>query len=128
MIVELVTFKAPPGADWDDILKDARAVIPRWRANPDLVRKHFLLSDDGRECGGLYVWPTREAAEAAHDAAWRAGIERRTGAPPTIRYFQLQMLLDNEAGTVVEWSKTGEKVTRSGSDAGSAARESFRPR
>ena len=25
MIVELVTFKAPPGADWDDILTDARA-------------------------------------------------------------------------------------------------------
>ena len=45
MIVELVTFKAPPGADWDDILKDARAVISRWRANPHLLRKHFLLSD-----------------------------------------------------------------------------------
>jgi hypothetical protein len=113
MIVELVTFKATPGADWDGILRDARAVIPHWQANPDLLRKHFLLSDDGRECGGLYVWPTREAAEAAHDAAWRAGIERRTGSPPTIRYFQLQMLIDNEAGTVVEWSKTGEKVTRS---------------
>ena len=116
MIVELVTFNAPPDADWDDILKDARAVIPRWQANPDLLRKHFLLSDDGRECGGLYVWPKREAAEAAHDAAWRAGVEQRTGAPPTIRYFQLQMLLDNEAGTVVEWSKTGEKVTRHVSD------------
>ena len=79
MIVETRTFKAPPGADWDDILNDARAVIPRWRANPDLLRKHFLLSDDGQECGGLYVWPTREAAEAAHDAAWRAAVEQRTG-------------------------------------------------
>ena len=118
MIVELGTVNAPPDADWDDILNDARAVIPRWQANPDLLRKHFLLSDDGRECGGLYVWPTREAAEAAHDAEWRAAVERWTGAPPTIRYFQLQMLLDNEAGTVVEWSKTGEKVTRSASNAG----------
>jgi len=45
-------------------------------------------------------------------------VEQRTGAPPTIRYFQLQMLLDNEAGTVVEWSKTGEKVTRHASDTG----------
>jgi hypothetical protein len=118
MIVELVTFKAPPGADWDDILTDTRAVIPRWRANPDLLRKHFLLSDDGLECGGLYVWPTREAAEAAHDAVWRAAVEQRTGAPPIIRYFQLQMLLDNEAGTLVEWSKTGDKVTRPLSDVG----------
>ena len=112
MIVELVTFKAPPGASWDDILKDARAVIPRWRANPDLLRKHFLLSDDGHECGGLYLWPSRAAAEAAHDATWRAAVEKRTGAAPIIRYFALQMLLDNEAGTITEWSKTGENVTR----------------
>jgi len=112
MIVELVTFRAPPGADWDAILADARAVIPRWRANPQLVRKHFLLSDDAQECGGLYVWPTRADAEAAHDAAWREGVAKRTGAPPTIRYFELQMLLDNEAGTVTEWSKSGATVTR----------------
>jgi hypothetical protein len=38
--------------------------------------------------------------------------------PPTIRYPDLQMLLDNEAGTVVEWSKTGEEVTRPASDTG----------
>jgi hypothetical protein len=81
MIVERVTFRAPPGADWDDILNDARAVIPRWRANPDLLRKHFLLSDDGQECGGLYVWPTRQAAEAAHDAEWRAGAAHHSVFP-----------------------------------------------
>jgi hypothetical protein len=118
MIVELVTFKAPPGAAWDDILKDARAVIPRWRANPDLLRKHFLWSDDGQECAGLYIWPSRAAAEAAHDAVWRAGVEQRTGSAPTIRYFALQMLLDNEAGTVTEWSQTGERTLRNAADVG----------
>ena len=117
MILELVTFKAPPGADWDAILADARATVPRWRANRELVRKHYLLSDDGEECAGLYIWPTREAAQAAHDAAWRAGVEKRTGAAPVIRYFDLQMLLDNEAGTVTEWSKTGEKRVRTALDA-----------
>jgi hypothetical protein len=113
MIVELVTFKAPAGADWDAILIDARATIPRWSANRELVRKHYLLGEHGQECAGLYIWPSRAAAEAAHDAAWRAGVEQRTGAAPAIRYFDLQMLLDNEAGTVTEWSKTGEKITRS---------------
>jgi len=117
MIVELVTFRAPAGADWDAILIDARATIPRWRANRELVRKHYLLSEDGQECAGLYLWPTRAAAEAAHDAAWRAGVAQRTGAAPEIRYFALQMLLDNEAGTVTEWSKTGEMASRTALDA-----------
>jgi hypothetical protein len=112
VIVELVTFPAPPDAGWDDILSEARHVVPKWRANPQLVRKHFLLSEDGAQCAGLYIWPSREAAEAAHDAAWRAGVEKRTGAAPVIRYFALQMLLDNEAGTVTEWSETGEVSTR----------------
>ena len=112
MIVELVTFPATPGADWDAILAEARATIPRWRANPQLVRKHYLLSEDGAECAGLYIWPSRAAAEAAHDAVWQAAVAQRTGGAPTIRYFELQMLLDNEAGTVTEWSQDGEKSVR----------------
>ena len=113
MIVELVTFRATPGADWDAILAEARATIPRWRANPQLIRKHYLLSENGGDCAGLYIWPTRAAAEAAHDVAWRAAVEQRTGSAPTIHYFDLQMLLDNEAGMVTEWSRDGAKVTRS---------------
>ena len=112
MIVELVTIKAPPGADWDAILGSARATISHWRANAQLVRKHYLLSEDGTECAGLYIWPTKAAAQAAHDAAWRAAVAERTGASATIRYFDLQMLLDNEAGTVTEWSKDGVSSVR----------------
>ena len=112
MIVELVTFRATPGADRDTILSEARATIPRWRANAQLVRKHYLLSEDGTECVGLYIWPSRAAAEAAHDGAWREAVAQRTGSPPAFRYFELQMLLDNEAGTVTEWSGRGEKSVR----------------
>jgi hypothetical protein len=112
VIVELVTFPATPNADWNAILSEARATIPRWRANAQLVRKHYLLSEDGAECAGLYIWPTRAAAEAAHDAAWRTAVAQRTGSMPTIRYFELQMLLDNETGTVTEWSQRGEKLVR----------------
>src|ERR1044072_6676411 len=112
MIVELVTFPATPGADWDAILAEARATIPRWRAHPHLVRKHYLLSEDGTECAGLYIWLTRAAAAAAHDAAWRAAVAQGTGSVPVMRYFELQMLLDNEAGTVTEWSSSGETSVR----------------
>ena len=36
-------------------------------------------------------------------AEWRAGVEKRTGSPPTIRYFDLLMILDNENGKVTEF-------------------------
>lgn len=107
MILELVLFKSPQGKSREEILEDAKHTLPRWQANADLLRKHYLLSDDGFEGGGVYIWPSREAAEKGHDAEWRAGVEKRTGSQPVIRYFDLLMLLDNEAKTVTEFSESG---------------------
>jgi len=50
----------------------------------------------------VYIWPTQAATEAAHDEAWRAAVKKRIGSAPTIRYFDQQMLIDNEAGTLSE--------------------------
>src|SRR5258705_10225632 len=78
MILDLVLFKSPPGMDRAAILEDAKHSIPHWRANPDLVRKHYLLSDDGYG-GGVYIWPSKEAAQPGNDVAWRGNREKKTG-------------------------------------------------
>ena len=96
MIVEYVLFKSPPGKSRDEILADARKTVPKWRANRELVRKHYIESEDGYG-GAFYIWPSRAAAERGHDAQWRAGGD------PVIRYFDLLMIVDNEAGTVTEY-------------------------
>jgi hypothetical protein len=106
MILELVLFKSPPGMSRAEILRDAKATVPRWRGNRELLRKHYLLSEDGYG-GGVYVWPSKEAAQKGHDAEWRAAVEKRTGSQPIIRYFDLLMLVDNEKGTVTEWDDAG---------------------
>ena len=109
MIVELVTFPSPPGKPRDKLLEEAKATLPRWRANKELIRKHYMNDGNGLG-GGVYIWPSREAAERAHDAEWQAMVERRTGAKPTFRYFDLLMLLDNEKGTVTEWPEPDRPV------------------
>src|SRR5258707_4630208 len=95
MILELVLFKSPPGMDRAAILEDAKHTIPHWRADPDLVRKHYLVSDDGYG-GGAYIWPSKEAAQRGHRVAWREGVKKSTRSGPDIRYFDLLMVLDNE--------------------------------
>lgn len=109
MIVELVTFKAPAGWDRARVMEDAKATVPKWAANRDLVRKHFLrgLGDDSDTGAGFYIWPSIEAAKAAHNEAWRESVKSRTGGYPTIRYFDLLLLIDNEAGDVTEWAEDG---------------------
>jgi hypothetical protein len=110
MIVELVLFKSPPEKPRAEILEEARATLPRWRANKELLRKHYLLDENGGAGGGLYIWQSREAAEKAHDAEWQAGVEKRTGSKPSFQYFDLLMLLDNENGSVTEWPEPNRPV------------------
>ena len=110
MIVELVLFDSPPGKPRAKILEEAKATLPRWRANKELLRKHYLVADSEGEGAGLYIWPSREAAQRAHNAEWQAMVEQRTGSKPTFRYFDLLMLLDNEKGTVTEWPEPDRPV------------------
>ncbi|NNM71013.1 monooxygenase [Enterovirga aerilata] len=101
MIVEIVTFKHRPGQSREEVLEEARATVPKWQANPDLIRKHFLYGQDDAG-GGIYLWPSREAAEAAHGPEWREGVRARTGSEPQIVYYDLLMVIDNERKTVAE--------------------------
>jgi hypothetical protein len=57
--------------------------------------------------GAFYIWPSKEAAQRGHDAEWFANIKVRTGSVPTIRYFDLTMIVDNEAGSVTEFQCRG---------------------
>ena len=109
MIVEYVLFKTPLGMAREQILEGARHTIPRWQANKELIRKHYIESEDGYG-GAFYIWPSKEAAQRGHDAEWTAGVTKRTGAPPTIRYFDLLMVLDNETGKVTEYPTHSEAV------------------
>ena len=82
MIVEFVQFTYPPGLSREQILDDARTTIPRWRGNTELIRKHYLVGEDGSG-GAFYIWPSKEAAQRGHNADWFANIKARTGAVPT---------------------------------------------
>ena len=111
MILELVEFNSPKGWGRQQVAEEARNVIPHWQANKQLLRKHFLLELDGKTGGGIYLWPTLQDAQKAHDEAWRQSIIKRTGSAPTIRYFDLFLLIDNEKGTVTEFPDAAEILT-----------------
>jgi len=102
VIVEIVSFDNPPGATREQLLEGALHTVSRWQANAQLVRKHYCASLDGRRGMGIYLWPSIEAAQAGHDAAWIAAAEARTGGKVDIAYHDLLMVLDNEAGTLVQ--------------------------
>ena len=108
MILELVEFDSPKGWSRQQVAEEARNVIPKWQANKELLRKHFLLELDSKTGAGVYIWPSVEAAKKAHDEAWRQSVIKRSGSAPRIRYFDLFLLIDNENGKVSEFPQAAE--------------------
>ena len=110
MILEFVTFKTPDSWGRGHVLDDAKHTIGKWVSNHDLLRKHFVLGigEDAGTSGGIYLWSSAEAAKKAHDHAWREDVKNRFGSYPTIRYFDLFLLIDNEQRRVTEWTAEGE--------------------
>ena len=78
MILELVEFNSPKGWSREQVAEEARNVIPNWQANKQLLRKHFLLELNGKTGGGVYLWPSLEAAKRRMT---KTGGNRSSSAP-----------------------------------------------
>jgi hypothetical protein len=111
VILELVEFNSPKGWSRDKVAEEAKHVVPKWQANKELLRKHFLLELNGKTGVGVYIWPSVEAAQKAHNEEWRQSVIKRCGSAPTIRYFDLMLLVDNESGKVTEFPAAAEIAT-----------------
>lgn len=95
MITEIVTFDLPEGMTRDQVLEKFQATVPRWQANPHLVRKMYLYDEEKRLGGGVYLWPDKAAAQAAHDAAWCQLAEATYGSAPRFAYFETPFIVEN---------------------------------
>jgi hypothetical protein len=64
-----------------------------------------LIRAGGLTSIGANVRPrVEEAAQRGHNGEWFANVKARIGSVPTILHFDLTMIVDNNAGSVTEFS------------------------
>ena len=98
MIIAVVEIQMPPQMRRADIVAVFRDYGPKWHKVPGLIRKYYTLGDH-HDTGGVFLWQSREAAEAAYaDPAWHKLIQERYGASPRVTYYDIPVIVDNEAG------------------------------
>lgn len=107
MITEYVLFDLPAGMSREQVVAGMRAVAPKWRAMPELIRKTFVYDALAGQTGAFYLWKNKAAALRAHDAAWRAGVLQTFGSVPVIRYFETPLVVDNALQQTIEESPCG---------------------
>ncbi len=96
MIVAVVNFALPAPLSTDEARAMFGASAPNYQNVDGLRRKHFLLADDGRSAGGVYLWDSREQAEQLYDESWRTRLAARYGSEPTVTYFPSEVTVDPE--------------------------------
>jgi hypothetical protein len=102
MITALVQFKLPQPITTEEAKKIFSTTAPKYKDLPGLIRKYYLLSEDGTTAGGVYLWKSREDAERLYTNDWRKFIADKYGAEPEVRYFATPVIVDNVIGELLE--------------------------
>ena len=102
MITALVQFSLPEAVKVERARELFLTTAPNYREVDGLVRKYYLLSEDGRNAGGVYLWRSRESAERLYTAEWERFIEGKYGACPTVSYFSTPVIVDNLVGEILD--------------------------
>ncbi|MDO5086771.1 MAG: YdhR family protein [Comamonadaceae bacterium] len=102
MITAIVTFALPAPMSRQQARDTFLGTAPKYQGLDGLVRKHYILSEDGRTAGGVYLWRSRAQAETAYSDEWRAFVRAKYGAPPVIAFYDTPVMVDNVAHDV--WS------------------------
>lgn len=76
----------------------AKASAPTYFGLKGLIRKDYLNGEESG--GGVYLWESKEAADAWYTAQWYVWMEERFGVKPTLQYFDHYLTVDNAAGEV----------------------------
>jgi hypothetical protein len=101
MITTITTFRLPKPLTRDEARSIFLVTAPKYRDVAGLVRKCYLLADDGSTAGGVYLWKSRADAEAMYTPAWRAFVREKYGCDPTVVYFETPVVVDNVVGEIV---------------------------
>jgi hypothetical protein len=101
MITTIATFQLPRRLTVDEARAIFQSTAPRYQSQPGLIRKYYVLSEDGMTAGGVYLWQTREDAEALYNDAWRAFVAEKYGAPPQLTYMNSPVIVDNTTQQII---------------------------
>lgn len=102
MITALVQFKLPEPLTRDKAKEVFSSTAPKYREVHGLIRKYYLLSEDGGTAGGVYLWKSRKDAEQLYNDDWREFIMEKYGSEPSVTYFESPVVVDNLVGEILK--------------------------
>jgi hypothetical protein len=112
MTIVVTRFALPARLTTDEAKAIFLSTAPRYRGLSGLLRKHYLLSEDGLTAGAVYVWESRAEAERLYSGEWRQFVTDKYGSEPSVLFFDSLVTVDNIMD--MPMTAAGEASTRTG--------------
>jgi hypothetical protein len=69
---------------------------PKYEGLDGLTRKYYVTTEDGKHAGGIYLWESREKADAWYNEQWWSYMTEMWGERPLVEYLNCAIVVDNE--------------------------------
>lgn len=101
MITAIVQFDLPEPLSRDKAQTLFLDSAPKYRKIQGLIRKYYLLSEDGAKAGGVYLFNSRKDAERLYTDEWKKYIVDKYGGTASFTYFEVPVIVDNLVGEII---------------------------
>jgi hypothetical protein len=102
MVTAIVQFRIPAPLNKDQAKEVFMSTAPKYQEASGLIRKYYLLSEDGDTVGGVYLWKSKEDAESLYTKEWKNFIKEKYGGEPSIVYFHSPVIVDNLTKEIIK--------------------------
>lgn len=97
----IVKFDLPQPIGAESMAAAALKSAPLYQGLDGLIRKYYARSDDGTVVSGIYLWESRQAAEATYDDAWLIRVTETYGTAPDLTWLDTPVVVDNRHNELV---------------------------
>lgn len=101
MITVMVTFQLPKAMTLDEARTIFLGTAPKYQAVAGLIRKYYVLSQDGKTAGGIYLWKSQAEAQALYTESWKAFVRAKYGCDPAVVYMDSPVVVDNLSHEII---------------------------
>ncbi len=101
MIIAMTRFALPQAISVAEAREIFLSTAPRYREVKGLLKKHYLLSQDGLSVGGIYLWESLDDAQAMYTPEWYRFVEEKYQTQASVTYFNSPVLVDNLAQQIL---------------------------
>ncbi len=102
MVTAFVQFRISAPMSREQAKEVFMSTAPRYQEARGLIRKYYLLSEDGGTVGGVYLWKSKEDAKSLYTKEWKNFVKDKYGSEPTIVYFHSPVIVDNLTKEIIK--------------------------